>query len=101
MLAAFLAGDGSIEFPDERATCRVEQVTGHVFRRFDAPASAAAKMVPRLETRENSVWLVVQALRSFFVRAISYKPSAISSSEVLPAPHRVRFLSCERSVRLV
>jgi hypothetical protein len=36
MRDAFLAGDGSIEFPDERATCRVEHVTGHVFRRFDA-----------------------------------------------------------------
>ena len=36
MMEAFQVRDGSIEFPDERATCRVEQVTGHVFRRFDA-----------------------------------------------------------------
>jgi hypothetical protein len=36
MMDAFPAGDGSIEFPDERATGRVEHVTGHVFCRFDA-----------------------------------------------------------------
>ena len=36
MMEAFLAGEGSIEFPSEHATCRVEQVTGHVYFRFSA-----------------------------------------------------------------
>ncbi len=36
MLNAFLAEDDSIDFPDERATCRDEKATGKVFRRFDA-----------------------------------------------------------------
>ena len=36
MMVAFLSGESFIEFPDERATCRVEHVTGHVFCRFDA-----------------------------------------------------------------
>ena len=68
------------------------------------PASAAATssfLVARLKTRDNSVWLMAQALRSFFVRAISYTPSAIRSSEVPPVAHRIRFLSCERSLGLV
>jgi hypothetical protein len=34
-LDAFLAGDVSVDFPDERATCRYEQATGTVIRRFD------------------------------------------------------------------
>ncbi|MBU6431762.1 MAG: hypothetical protein KJS98_00435 [Nitrospirae bacterium] len=33
---SFLAGDGSIEFPDHRATFWYGQATGNVFRRFDA-----------------------------------------------------------------
>jgi len=36
LLAASLAGDVSIEFRDERATCWNERVPGHVFCRFDS-----------------------------------------------------------------
>jgi hypothetical protein len=32
MMGAFLAGDGSTETPDERATCRDELATGSVSR---------------------------------------------------------------------
>ena len=42
MMDAFLGGEGSIEFPSERATCRDERATGHVFRRFSTnPARGA------------------------------------------------------------
>ena len=55
MMEAFLAGEGAIDFPSERATCR--------------------KM-----KREQATFL-----RRY----------------ILPAAHRVCFLSCERSLRLV
>ena len=55
MMEAFLAGDGSIEFPDERATCRT-----------------------------------MKRGRATFLRRY-----------ILPAAYRVRFLGCERSLRLV
>jgi hypothetical protein len=100
MMDAFLAGDGSIEFPDERATSQSKKSTGNVFRRFYAQPQLPRSFLAS-KKRANSVWLRAQALKSSFVRAISYKPSAISSSEVLPAAHRVCFLSCGRSVRLV
>jgi hypothetical protein len=54
MLDAFVAGDGSIEFPGERATCRNEQATGHVFRRFYAEPEGEILPTPTsliLETR--------------------------------------------------
>ena len=47
MMDAFLAGDGSIEFPDERATGRDEQAIGHVFRRFSAQPSRQDRSSPR------------------------------------------------------
>jgi hypothetical protein len=55
MMEAFLAGDGSIEFPDERATYRT-----------------------------------MKRGRATFLRRY-----------ILPAAYRVRFLGCERSLRLV
>jgi hypothetical protein len=55
MMEAFLAGDGSIEFPDERATYRT-----------------------------------MKRGRATFLRRY-----------ILPAVHRVCFLSCECSLRLV
>jgi len=39
---AFLAGEGSTAFSSERATGRDEQLTGHVFRRFDAMQQESA-----------------------------------------------------------
>lgn len=34
MVNAFLAGEGSIDFPDEHGMCWAEPATGKVFRRF-------------------------------------------------------------------
>ena len=36
MMDAFVAGDVSIEFPSERATCWDARATGHVCFRFSA-----------------------------------------------------------------
>jgi hypothetical protein len=75
MMEAFLAGDGSIEFPDERATCRVEQVTGHVFRRFSAQCQQPPRsfLASRQERIAYGLWYKRSGVSLFVLSAISYR----------------------------
>ena len=77
MMDAFLAWNGSIESPDERATGLDEQAPGHVFRRFDAqpqPPLPSSLLASKQEITAYGLWHKRSGVSLFVRSAIRHRP---------------------------